>query len=292
MKSTGKERRLNRIFNKTSGNTIIAPLDDSLLTGPIMGLLNLEEKIEKIVIGKPNAILAFRGQFIHYSNQFINTGGILNLSASTTRSNYSRKVIVGDVNEAVELGLDAVAVHVNITSQFEYEMLRDLGLISLECNRIGMPLVAIMYPRKEPVEFSDQISYEYLNIKESDNEKYADLVSHCVRIAVELGADIIKTQYTGSRESFTKVVHAAQKVPIVCAGGPPIEILKVLKNAYDIIETGGRGLSYARNIFVRKNPTCLIQTLTEIVHNKATVEQAILRTGLSITSSDNLIEQY
>ena len=290
MKPTGKERRLNRIFNKNSGNTIIAPLDDSLLTGPIMGLQNLEEKINKIVLGKPNAFLAFRGQFIHYSDQFLNSGGILNISASTTRSNYSRKVIIGDVNEAVELGLDAVAVHVNVTSQYEFEMLRDLGQISLECNRIGMQLVAIMYPRKEPVEMLNTVSYEYYDIKESDNNKYADLVCHCVRIAVELGADIIKTQYTGNRESFAKVIQAAQKVPVVCAGGPPIEVLKVLENAFDIIATGGRGLSFARNIFVRKNPTCLIQTLSEIVHNKSTVKDAISLTGFNLTSIDNEIE--
>lgn len=191
MTTIGKKRRLNNIFNHSSGNTLIAPLDDSLLTGPIMGLLNLRDKINKIISGNPNAILAFRGQFIHYHTQFINTAGILNISASTIRSNYSRKVIIGDVNEAVELGLDAVAVHVNITSNYEYEMLKALGNISLECNRIGMPLVAIMYPRKEPLKKQNAFSYEYYDIKNTDNKKYTELVCHCTRIAVELGADII-----------------------------------------------------------------------------------------------------
>lgn len=290
MKSIGKERRLNRIFNKTSGNTIIAPLDDSLLTGPVMGLLNLEDKISKITSAKPDAILAFRGQFIHYSEYVKNIGGILNISASTTRSNYSRKIIIGDVNEASELGLDAVAVHVNVTSFYESEMLRDLGQISLECYRIGMPLVAIMYPRKEPNDSSVDASYEYYDIKETDNGKYTELVCHAVRIAVELGADVIKTQYTGKKESFSKVIQAAQKVPVVCAGGPPIDIMKVLENASDIIETGGRGLSFARNIFVRKNPNALIKVLSEIVHNKKTVQEAIKFTGFNPNDINNEIE--
>lgn len=291
MNSIGKERRLNRIFNQKSGNIIIAPLDDSLLTGPVMGLQNLEDKINKIIEGKPNAILAFRGQFIHYSKQFLNTGGILNISASTTRSNYSRKVIVGDVNEAIELGLDAIAVHVNLTSQFEHEMIRDLGQIAKECNRLGIPLVAIMYPRKETNKINDGFSYEYYDIKESDNKRYTDLVCHCTRIAVELGADIIKTQYTGNIESFKKVVQAAQNIPIVCAGGPPIDVLDVLKNAFDIINTGGKGLSFARNIFTRKNPIGLLKALNEIVHNNSSVDEAILKTKFSPTSMDNEIEK-
>ncbi len=291
MKSTiGKKRRLSRIFNKSSGNTIIVPLDDSLLTGPVLGLLNLESKIQKIIRGNPNAVLAFRGQFLNYGDLFSDVGGILNISASTIRSNYPRKVLVGKVEDAISLGLEAVAVHVNVSSSYEYDMLRDLGKISIECDLMGMPLVAIMYVRTENRDNSSSPCYEYEDIKISNRDKYTELICHAVRIGVELGADIVKTQYTGTKETFQKVVQAAHPIPVVSAGGPPIEITQVLENAESIISAGGRGLSFARNIFSRKNPEPLLKTLSEIVHNKLTVTEALKRTGFKLNYPDNNVE--
>jgi fructose-bisphosphate aldolase / 2-amino-3,7-dideoxy-D-threo-hept-6-ulosonate synthase len=288
--STGKIRRLSRIFDKKSGNTIIAPLDDSLLSGPEMGLLNLKDKLTKIISAEPNAVLGFRGLFTNYSDILSDKSEILNLSASSIRSNYTRKVIIGRVEEALSLGVDAVAVHVNITSAYEHEMLGHLGRITRECEIYGLPVVAIMYPRTESQEADPRPHYEYDDLKLSNLNKYTALVAHCARIGVELGVDIIKTQYTGTRESFEKVVKAAYPVPVVCAGGPPIDVLSVLSNAENIILAGGRGLSFARNIFCRRDPSLLIQTLREIVHNRSNVEDAIKLTGFIPNHENNQIE--
>ena len=38
------------------------------------------------------------------------------------------------------MGVDCVAAHVNVTSEFEGEMIRQLGLISSECEEYGMPV--------------------------------------------------------------------------------------------------------------------------------------------------------
>ena len=70
-------------------------------------------------------------------------------------------------------------------------MLSTLGAISKECESAGMPLLGIMYPRTEG-ENSDN---NYLNLKQSQPLKYAELVAHAARVGVDLGVDFIKTQY-------------------------------------------------------------------------------------------------
>ena len=98
------------------------------------------------------------------------------------------KVPVADVEEAIKLGADAVSIHVNIGSQTEPQQLREFGKTAKICEEWGIPLLAMMYPRggKEINQFD------------------VEFVKHVARIGAELGADIIKTNYTGSPDSFKK----------------------------------------------------------------------------------------
>ena len=82
-------------------------------------------------------------------------------------------------------------------------MLYNLGLVSEICNIYGMPILAIIYPRKEHA-FEGK---NYLSIKESNRSAYTKLVSHCVRIAFELGADIIKTSTLVMLKAFLKLYY-------------------------------------------------------------------------------------
>ena len=107
--------------------------------------------------------------------------GMSNLSP-----NVNGKVQVCSVQEAIRLGADAVSVHVNIGAQDEDKMLQNLGSVADECDVYGMPLLAMMYPRGPKIQ----------------NEHAADVVAHAARIGAELGADIIKANFTGSIETI------------------------------------------------------------------------------------------
>ena len=113
----GKVRRLRRLFSPLSHRTVIVPVDDSLIFGPAGGLEQLESKIEKILADPPDAVLAFPGLFRSRVELLSRVGGILNLTASTIRSEHTHKVQVGTVHQAAQLGLDAIAVHVNVRSE-------------------------------------------------------------------------------------------------------------------------------------------------------------------------------
>jgi len=79
-------------------------------------------------------------------------GVIAHLSGSTALGpSPNKKVLIGSVEEVIRLGADAVSVHINVGAKEESEMLHDLGLISDECDKWSMPLVAMMYPRGESI---------------------------------------------------------------------------------------------------------------------------------------------
>ncbi len=92
---------------------------------------------------------------------------------------------------------------------------------------------------------------------------------------MELGVDIIKTFYTGDKESFGRVVQAAPS-NIVVSGGPKLPELKdVFKMTYDSMQAGAKGVTYGRNVWQADNPVSVIQALKHIIHERGTVEEAL-----------------
>jgi DhnA family fructose-bisphosphate aldolase class Ia len=282
----GKQRRLARIFDKESGRTVIAPLDDSLLAGPEGGLRDLESKILQVTAGGANAILGFSGLFSRYHAHMGTTGCILNVTASTIRSSHTRKVLVGSVQQAAEMDMDAVAVHVNIGSRYESEMLQTLGATALECQQVGMPLLALMYPRTERGQGEADDNYYDLLAHHQGFDRYAELVRHAVRIGVELGADIIKTPYTGTIESFQTVVESACDVPVVIAGGPEVDVSHIFQITYGAVKAGGAGIAGGRNAFHRRDSAALISALRGIVHDDVNPADALEQFLKSSTIDD------
>ena len=108
----------------------------------------------------------------------------------------------------------------------------------------------------------------YQELRKADPDRYSQLVAHAARIGMELGADVIKTQYTGSPETFERVVEATRPVPVVIAGGPLCSESEVLSAARGAITAGARGVSFGRNVFERKDPTHMLRLLQSAVHRE------------------------
>ena len=281
---TGKSRKLSRVF-RGDGNTIVVPVDDSLIFGPFAGLHNIKSKINDIAAGNPDAILAHFGTFCFDVDISMNSiGRIINISASTVNSNHTKKIIISSLDRAIRYDADCVAVHLNISSKFESEMLFDFGKIVSDAEVLGLPVMAIVYPRCESSDGSDN---NYTKLKESSINDYARLVCHCVRIARDLGADIIKTQYTGCPETFIKVVEAASPVPVIIAGGELVDIKDILQVAESAIRCGGKGVSFGRNIFSRTDSTSTIKCVASIVHEGYTSKNAFNKYFLESERSDS-----
>ena len=257
----GKKIRLERIINRHTGRTVIAPMDHGVSNGPMKGIIDIDKTVESISQGGADAILMHKG-IVEQGHRGYgkDIGLIVHLSASTSLApNPNNKVIVTSVEKAIQLGADAVSVHVNLGSETESEMLQELGEISETCSYWGIPLLAMMYPRGQKVE----------------NEHDVELVKHAARVGSELGVDIVKTNYTGDPDSFKEVVEGAL-VPVVIAGGPKVdtdeELLQMVK---DSIEVGGAGVAFGRNLFQAENPGKITKAISEVVHNDLEVNEAL-----------------
>ena len=249
----GKKRRLKRILK--DGKTLIVPMDHGI-TKPPRGLENID-RILKSIDGIADAVVLHKGIAKH-SCYLPNAelGLIVHLSASTSLSkDPNDKKIVTSVENAISLGADAVSVHVNIGSESEAEQIVEMGKIVETCDSYGMPLLAMMYARGKGV------------------EKNVETIKHAVRVGFELGADIIKTSYTGSMESFMEVVKIAQ-VPIVVAGGSKTDDIKLLEDVKNAMLAGAAGVAIGRNVFQHENPRLIVKALRMIIHEDAEVCEA------------------
>ena len=266
----GKRKRINNIFN-SDGKCVIVPLDDNLISGPTTGIVDISTKLQQIEKANPSAILAYQGTLANIEDTTIPR--ILNLTASTIRSCHTKKVLISNIEYALKMDADAVAVHINISSQYESHMLEILGKVSGACDTYGIPLLVIIYPRCESCDRNSLVQDEnYLLLKETDNQKYTELISHCVRIAYEMGADIIKTQYTGSKESFDMVVKSANGCPVIIAGGDIMKVNDLFQMIEGAMVSGASGVSIGRNIFGRADSDIIIKCIKDIVFLNQTAE--------------------
>lgn len=257
----GKLIRLERIINRNTGKTVIIPMDHGITVGPIPGLEDMRDSIDKVANGGANAIVLHKGIVRSgHRRSGKDVGLIIHLSGSTTMSpDPNMKVPVCTVEEAIKLGADALSVHVNLGAAGDSEMLRDLGKVSRECQEWGMPLLAMIYARGTKIK--DQFAVKY--------------VKHAARVGAELGADVVKVVYTGSPESFREVTQGCP-VPVVIAGGEKMESDKdVFQMVEDAIKAGASGVSIGRNAFQHANPTKAVAAIVSMVHKNATVEQAM-----------------
>ncbi len=257
----GKAVRMERIMDRATGRAVIVPMDHGISMGPIEGLIDLRGTIDKVSQGGATAIVLHKGA-VPYSHRAYgrDIGLIVHLSASTNLSpDPNHKVIVTCVEEAIKLGADAVSVHVNLGADYEPAMLRDLGQTARSCAEWGMPFLVMIYPRGK-------------DIKDSYNPDHLKI---CARAATELGADIVKTNYTGDIDTFREVTRGAL-APVVIAGGPKMnsdeQLLQMVK---DSIEAGGKGVSIGRNVFQHRNIVGITRAISGIVLHDMEVEEAL-----------------
>ncbi len=258
----GKRVRLERIMNRDTGKTVIVPMDHGVSSGPMRGLIDIRETVEKIAEGGANAIILHKGMVEQgHRGKGKDVGLIVHMSASTDLSlRKNDKVLVCTVEEAIKLGADGVSIHVNIGAEDEKQMLKDFGEVSKACMEWQMPLVAMMYYRGPEVK----------------NPFDPKAIAHIARIGAELGADIVKVPYTGDPDSFREVVEGCP-VPVVIAGGPKVhsdrELLQMIYDA--VVVAGGAGLSVGRNVFQHDDVSKITYVLSKIVHEGISVDEAM-----------------
>ena len=263
MSQTGKILRLGRVLNAKTSRTVIMAMDHCLFMGPLKELDKPAEVAEKAIAGGADAIIMTPGTCRLIAKEMRGRAAvILRIDGATTTCGPDffdvRKI--ASVEDAARMGADAVIAMGYLGTSKENETLASLSLIARECEKLGIPLVAEMIPVQG----------------EKIKEPYAvEAVGLAARVGAEIGADLIKTHYTGTEETFREVVKGCP-VPIVIAGGPKMKTTEqVLAVARGAINAGAVGVAFGRNIWQHENPESMTRAVAKIVHGMKTVRDAL-----------------
>ncbi len=265
----GKDIRIGHLFHKT-GKTFVVAFDHGLLMGPIKGLEDIVESVSAVASGGPDAIQVTPPVVGVIKENFSVRGGpalVARIDASNVwrakpepNPGYYEKIFT--IKDAVRVDADAVVTYLLMgfkDDRDEGKNLRALGQIAEEAMDYGMPLII------EPlgIEIGSQA------IRDSD------IIRLAVRVASEVGADLLKVDYTGSKESFAKVVDSTF-VPLLVRGGPKTETLEEsFEMVRDSLENGAKGIVFGRNVWQSRDPARLTEALTKLVHGDLGVKEAL-----------------
>ncbi len=250
---SGKELRLRRMFPTENGRLFSVPLDHSLTMGPIAGLERLTPLVQQLQEGGVTALIVHKGAVRSIRNALL-PGTLLgiHLAASTTLSgDSSHKHRAGSVAEAVRLGADFISTQVNFGVPGEGAMLQDLGGLAEETAALGMPLLVMAY------------------VKAKGREYEPEAIAHACRAAADLGADVVKTSFTG-KDTFGRVIRAVD-VPVLVGGGQKLESEEdLMRLVQDSLATGARGICIGRNLFQTENVPNTCKRVAELLHTFST----------------------
>jgi class I fructose-bisphosphate aldolase len=214
----------------------MVPLDHGISLGPAPGLADPRIPLAAAAEGGATCVTVHKGLVPLAAPFAAKLGILLHLSASTDGApDPHDKRLVATPAEAARLGCDGVSIHVNVGSLTEARQLEDAGRVSGQCAELGLPLVAMMYPRGPKVA----------------NPFDPSLVAHAARLGAELGADLVKVPYCAN---FRDVVQGCP-VPVLMAGGPKrASFQDVLADVQQARKAGARGVSVGRNVFQQPDP--------------------------------------
>ena len=247
----GIKDRLSRIFNPTSGNTVMLAFDHGYIMGPTSGLERMDLTITPL-IQYADCIMCTRGALRSIVPPTSNKPVSLRFSAGTTVLTDLNDECLLDIEDAIRVNASALAIMVAIGSQYEAVTIKNLIRTADMGAKYGIPTLGVTAVGKDLVR----------------DARYLGLAS---RICAENGATFVKTYYCDS--GFEQVV-AACPVPIVIAGGKKLPEHEALDFAYQAIQQGAAGVDMGRNVFQSEHPIAMIQAVRAVVHEQRTPKDA------------------
>jgi putative autoinducer-2 (AI-2) aldolase len=247
----GFRNRLARIFNPTSGRTVMLAIDHGYFQGPTTGLERIDVTIKPLV-PFADALMCTRGILRSLINPESNNPVVMRASGGPSiLKDLSNEQIAVNMEDALRMNVSAVAVQVFVGGDCETQTINNMTRLVDEGMRYGVPVLGVTAVGKDLARDS----------------RYIGLAS---RMLAELGAAIIKTYYC---DDFEKVV-AACTVPIIIAGGKKLAELEALTMARNAIDAGASGVDMGRNIFQSDAPEAMITAVRKVVHENMSAVQA------------------
>ncbi|MDG4720411.1 MULTISPECIES: class I fructose-bisphosphate aldolase [Thalassospira] len=264
-----KKVRLNRLMK--NGRCLDVAIDHGVCNEPsfMVGLEDIQSVVNTLVDARPDAIQMNYGQ-----SDLLQTLPGENRPALVMRVDmgnpYNKErhrsmwAVMQNESDPIlpALRMDAACVVVNLfmlpdEPDLFRQCVRNISKLGNDCEKYGMPLMIeplVMQPN------SARGGY----LVDGDTEKVTTLV----RLAREMGADIIKADPTDDPEDFHHVVQAA-RCPVLVRGGGKADLRTVFDNSAALMAQGAHGMVYGRNIYQHDNPKAVVAALMAMIHDGA-----------------------
>lgn len=266
--------RMNRMF--TNGGCLDVAIDHGVCNEPsfMVGLEDMAGVMDTLIKAKPDAIQCAYGQADLLQNrpEKDKPALVMRIDMGNPYNDQRHREMWSMLQNAEEpiigaLEMDAAAVVVNLfmlpdEPELFRQCVENISRVRQACHKYGMPLMIeplVMLPND--VRGGYQV--------DGDAEKIVTLV----RLASEMGADIIKADPTENPEDFHRVIEAA-RVPVLVRGGGKEDLKKVLMKSAALMAQGAQGMVYGRNIYQHDNPNAVVAALMAMIHNGASGEEA------------------
>lgn len=263
MSDFGKKIRLNRVLNEQGRGTLVVAFDHALVVGPIPGTENPCGQISRFVEARVDALLLNLGLIQRCAACFppgATPGIIARIDWTTIWNSLSqgehgvmRSCMLGSAEDALRHGADAVLSYLVVgtgDAVFEMEEIARNARLARECERLGIPLIIETLARG----------------KEVENPADTKWLKRHTRIATELGADAIKTDYAGSVEAMREVVDSCP-IPILVLGGSQNDgAMEVVRG---VMAAKAAGVFFGRNVFQSEDMAGFLSQARSILNGEA-----------------------
>ena len=257
----GAQIRLGRLFDRRSGRSFVAAIDHGVTLGVPPGAERAVETVETVVACQPDAVLIGPGLLAQTGHLFAHRGAPVpvvraDFIVNDERINYlgeAYRVLISP-SHAAHLGAEVFIMFL-IVGVAERQMFADnvraVSQAAEDAHKVGLPLMV------EAVAWGSQVP---------EWRKDPDLLAFVCRMAVELGANAIKTENTGDRETMAQII-AGVPAPVLVLGGPKAETPEPMLEATRVaMEAGARGVVYGRNVWQADDPIATSRQLRDIIH--------------------------
>jgi len=249
----GMQNRLDQLM--PGGKCFFMPIDHGYFQGPTTGLEKPGETVAPL-LPYVDALFCTRGTLRAAIDPINSKPIVLRVSGCTSvvGKDLANEELTTSIDEVIRCNAAAVGVSVFVGSDYEKETLKNLSTIAKECEKYGIPVMAVTAVGKEI------------------EKREARYLALCCRIAAELGARVVKTYWCD--KDFDKVINGCP-VPVIMAGGPKCETEhEVLEFVHDGMQRGAVGINLGRNVWQNPNAVAMAKALQAIIHKNMPLKEA------------------
>ena len=254
------------------GRVVVVAVDHGNAAGVVRGLEDTVSVVRMASEAGADGILITPGLLEQCVDVIGDLAVVLRIDGCVTTLGGGPMEQFCSVENATAMGVDGVVVNATVGADYGGIELEKVGLVAEEGRRLGTPVVAEM--------LSQRMMDNHMDFSGSGNSDLptdiATDVAIAARVGVELGADIIKTRYPGDPKRFSEIVASSGR-PILVAGGPQRDssLESSLRLVDEVLKAGASGIVFGRTVWQHPEPAGILQALCAMVHNGATVEDAV-----------------